>query len=364
MVTGDVLVVDDSPQYLEILSTFLESRGHSVRVAGDGAEALSLADKRAPDLVLLDVNMPGLDGYEVCRLLRERWPTEQMPVLFLSSLQDTQDKVKAFHSGGVDFVPKSVHMEEVVARVETHLELKHRTAALEAANQQLRTVEESRRRFITSMVHDIKNPLTPVLKNTEWLLTQPHADEEVVEVVRDTHVAANHLHRMVLSLLDLARSAEWQMQPQRARVQVLPWLEETLSLTRLQLRSCPERLRVRADDGNADFDPALMSRVLQNTIDNALKYSPRSQPVDVDASVVDGGLRLVVEDRGRGIKPEDRERIFAAWTRVDEKDPHARASHGIGLAFCRQAVEAHGGEMTVEDASPQGARFLITLPAQ
>ena len=77
-----------------------------------------------------------------------------------------------------------------------------------------------------------------------------------------------------------------------------------------------------------------------------------------------GGLCLVVEDRGRGVKPEDRERIFASWTRVDEQDPHARASHGIGLAFCRQAVEAHGGEMTVEDAQPRGARFVIVIPTR
>jgi signal transduction histidine kinase len=361
--TGDVLLVDDSPQYLEILSTFLESRGHSVRVAAGGEEALSLANTRAPDLVLLDVNMPGLDGFEVCRRLRERWPTQQMPVLFLSSGQEPQDKVKAFHSGGVDFVPKSVHLEEVVARVEAHLELKRRTAALELANQRLRDVEESRRRFITALVHDIKSPLTPVLKNTEWLLDQPLGDEEILEVVRDTHVAAHHLNRLVLSLLDLARSTERQLQPRRVPVAVLPWLEETLSLTRLQLRSCPSRLRVRADDVTATFDPSLMSRVLQNTIDNALKYSPRTEPVDVDISLRGVVLRLVVEDRGRGVKPEDRERIFAAWTRVDEQDPHARSSHGLGLAFCRQAVEAHGGHMMVEDTGSRGARFIIDLPA-
>ncbi|MDP1821674.1 MAG: hybrid sensor histidine kinase/response regulator [Archangium sp.] len=362
MATGDVLVVDDSPQYLEILSTYLASRGHSVRVAADGEEALSLANTRRPDLVLLDVHLPGLDGFEVCRLLHEQWPGEQLPVVFLSATRALPDRMKGFHSGGVDFVAKSVHIEEVAARVETHLELKRRTVALEAANEQLRSVEESRRRFITSMVHDIKNPLTPVLKNTEWLLSQPLGDEETVEVVRDTHVAANHLHRMVLSLLDLARSAELRLEPQLQRVFVRAWLEDTLTLTRLQLRSSPGRLRVRSGDGAADFDPALMARVLQNTIDNALKYSPRNEPVDVELSVVDGGLRLVVEDRGRGVKPEDRERIFAAWTRVDEQDAQARASHGIGLAFCRQAVEAHGGQMTVEDAQPRGARFIIVLP--
>lgn len=364
MATGDVLVVDDSPQYLELLSTYLESRGHSVRVAAGGEEALSLANTRPPDLVLLDVHMPGLDGFEVCRLLREKWPGEQLPVVFLSASRELPDRMRGFHSGGVDFVAKSVHLEEVAARVETHLELKHRTVALEAANKQLRGVEESRRRFITSVVHDIKNPLTTVLKNTEWVLSQPLGDEETVEVVRDAHVAANHLHRMVLSLLDLARSAEVDLEPQCQRVCVRPWLDDALVLTRLQLRSSPGRLRARAGEGAADFDPLLMARVLQNTIDNALKYSPHSEPVDVDVRVIDGGLHLVVEDRGRGVKEEDRERIFASWIRVDERDLQASTSHGLGLAFCRQAVEAHGGQMLVEDAQPRGARFIIVIPVR
>jgi K+-sensing histidine kinase KdpD len=213
-------------------------------------------------------------------------------------------------------------------------------------------------------VHDIKNPLVPVLKNTEWLLAQPHADPEVIEVVRDTHVAANHMHRMVLSLLDLARSAEWKLHPQRKVVAVGPWLEETLALTRLQLRMSPDRLVVRSQPGTAFFDPVLIARVLQNTIDNALKYSPKREPVSIDVNVEGIGLRLVVEDRGCGVKPEDRERIFSSWVRVEEDDALARHSHGIGLAFCRQAVEAHGGQMTVEDAEPCGARFVIELPGE
>lgn len=362
MVTGNVLVVDDSPHHLAILSDFLQARGHAVQVAKGGEEALTLVKSTPPDLVMLDINMPGLNGFEVCRQLRQQWPAEQMPVVFVSGTQDAENKVKAFEMGAVDYVTKPFNFEEVVARVETHLELKKRAAALELANEQLRSGDESRRRFITSMVHDIKNPLTPVLKNTEWLLTQPLEDPEVVEVVRDTYVAAKHLHRMVLSLLDLARSTEHQLTPHKETVDIPKWLDETLSLIRLQLRSTPERLVSSCQPGKADFDAVLMSRVIQNTIDNALKYSPRSSPVMVAAKIEGERLLITVEDRGSGVKPEDRERIFAAWTRVNENDANARTSHGIGLAFCRQAVEAHGGQMTVEEAQPQGARFVVSIP--
>jgi signal transduction histidine kinase len=137
-----------------------------------------------------------------------------------------------------------------------------------------------------------------------------------------------------------------------------------LTLARLQLRSQPERLVTTVDEGEAVFDPALLARVLQNLVDNAVKYSPRSEPIRVELRRAGEGVRLVVEDRGRGVAPEDRERIFASWVRLEA--PAVRAappSHGIGLAFCRHAVEAHGGRVFVEAAEPRGARFVVELPA-
>lgn len=362
--SGDVLVVDDSFHNTEVLSTLLSSRGHSVRVANGGHEALRLAHQSPPDLVLLDVHMPDLDGFAVCRRLRETWASAQMPVVFLSAAQDPVNKLKAFQSGAVDFVTKPFHFEEVLARVDTHLELKRRTAELERANAKLKEVEQSRRRFITALVHDIKNPLTPMLKNTEWLLEQPSAlgTGEEAEVLRDLHVASNHLHRMVLSLLDVAKADESARPAQAVRSPLRSWANEALTLTRLQLRLQPERLAVSVDDRDALFDPVLLARVLQNLIDNALKYAPRHHPIQVTVTRDPQALRLVVEDRGAGVREEDRERIFTAWTRLEEVDPHARTSHGIGLAFCRQAVESHGGTICVEAAQPHGARFVVTLP--
>jgi signal transduction histidine kinase len=362
--TGDVLVVDDSFQNTEVLSTLLSSRGHSVRVANGGHEALRLARQSPPDLVLLDVNMPDLDGFAVCRTLRETWGSAQMPVVFLSAAQDPINKLKAFESGAVDFVTKPFHFEEVLARVDTHLELKRRTMELERANQRLQQVEESRRRFITALVHDIKNPLTPMLKNTEWLLEQPFAEGEgeQAEVLRDLHVASNHLYRMVVSLLDVAKSGERALVAHKVRAPLRPWVDEALTLTRMQLRLQPERLAVTVSEGDAMFDPALLARVLQNLIDNALKYAPRAHPIQVTVTRGQQVLELIVEDRGTGVRAEDRERIFDAWTRLDDVGPLARSSHGIGLAFCRQAVEAHGGTIHVEDAQPHGARFVVRLP--
>lgn len=357
--SGNLLIVDDSTHNLEILSTLLTAHGHQVRTASGGFEALRLARQSTPDLVLLDVHMPDLDGFEVCRALRETWDSSRLPVVFLSAAQDPVNRVKAFQFGAIDFVSKPFHFPEVLARVDTHLELKRRTEELEAANARLRAIEESRRQFITALVHDIKNPLTPLMKNTEWLLEQPLPDGEAVEVTRDLHVASHHLHRMVLSLLDVARSDEHPLSIKPTTHSLARWLEDALSLTRLQLRSQPGRLQLEVRDAEATFDGALLARVLQNLVDNALKYTPRKEMVSVSLSRDAKVLRLVVEDRGAGVPLEARERIFGAWTRLGED---GESGHGIGLSFCKHAVEAHGGTIRVEDAQPRGARFVVELP--
>jgi signal transduction histidine kinase len=372
MTLGDVLIVDDSPLALEIMGDLLEARGLSVRKASGGRQALCLVQDRPPDLVLLDVHMPDLDGFEVCRRLRERWPAPALPVMFLSAASDPKDKVRAFALGGVDFVTKPFQLDEVLARIDSHLAFKRvqqealeRAEQLEKLNAQLNHVEQSRRRVLEAVVHDLKNPLTPVLKNTEWLLDQEGLDAESMDVLRDVYVAATHMHRMVLSLLDVARSEEGSLELRPQPVPLNEWFEQTLALTRLQLRSNPERLVATVSGGAAPFDPAMLSRVVQNLLDNALKYSPAANPVLVTAGLTPGGgLRVVVEDSGRGVPPQDRERIFEPWARVKQEDDAAvaRASHGLGLAFCKRAVTAHGGTIRVEPVEPTGSRFVVELP--
>lgn len=341
-------------------------------MARDGLEAIAQANAEPPDLVLLDVQLPDLDGFEVCQRLRARWPAPEMPVLFVSATRDVQDKVRGFRLGGVDFVTKPFQFDEMVARVETHLDLKRlqqqaasRTRELEAVNERLRKLEAARSSFLSAVVHDLKNPLTPVLKNTEWLLAQSHAEEgESGDVLKDLYLAANHMNRMVLSLLDVARGSEAVLEPRAVPVRLGTWAAEAVALARLHLRSTPTRLCLEVEDGLACFDPVLMTRVLQNLLDNALKYSPRGTAVRVRVTPLDaGGLAVVVEDAGTGIPEWARQRVFEPWARIEQgEDPYARVSHGLGLAFCRQAVEAHGGHIHVEDAVPHGARFVIAVP--
>lgn len=370
-VRGDVLVVDDDVKACEVIAQLLQRHGHTVRMCNHGLEALALARHRPPELVLLDVHLPDIDGFEVCRRLRAQWSAGEMPVLFFSATREEEEKVRAFRLGGVDFVTKPCPFGELLARVETHLELRRvqrqaaeRAKELEEVNAYLKTLEEARTSFVSEVVHDLKNPLTPVLKNAEWLLSQSRGDEESDDVLRDLYLAAQQMNRMVLSLLDVARGPGAKLTPRVERLRLAPWLDEVVALARLHVRERPSRLILQAEDGEVQVDRMLMTRVLQNLLDNALKYAPEDSAIVVRAAPrPGGGLWALVEDAGPGIPHWAREAIFEPWTRLERKeDRHARSSYGLGLSFCRRAVEAHGGRLRLEDVVPHGSRFVLEVP--
>lgn len=360
-----VLVVDDSPETLEIISTLLEANGYEVRRASGGHEALALAGERRPDLVLLDLHMADLDGLEVCRRLRDVSRGERLPVVFVSSERDALLKVEAFRAGAVDYVNKPFEFSEVVARVESQLELVRlereaaaRAFELEAANARLRRLEETRAQFTASLVHDLKNTLTPVLNNSRWLLDSESEEGERRDALRDVHLAARHLHRLALAMLDVARADERGLEPQLSRVDLPAWLDEALELPRLQLRSTPGRLEAHAE-GAAVFDAALLARVVQNLCDNAIRYARTAGPIEVRAQArADGGLTLSVRDHGEGLGAERWAQLGQRWS------TGAPTGHGLGLAFCQRAVAAHGGTLRAEPAAPRGTLVIAELPAR
>lgn len=369
---GDILVVDDTPANLELLASMLRERGYTVRLAPSGRVALMAVEARRPDLVLLDINMPEMDGYEVCRRLRagDRPP----PVLFLSAMTGTSDRVRAFDAGGVDYVSKPFQVEEVIARVETQLtlgrlqrETEDHAIELEQANAKLREVEALRAELANAIVHDLKNPLNGILLNTGWMLSKLELQPAAREAVEDMRSAASTMHRMVLGLLDAARAAGGGLQPNRQVVRLRDLIALIEPNARLYARGASRVVRFELGmDLQLSFDLDLVARVLENLVDNALKYSPSGTEILVDLSAsADDTLRARVVDHGAGVPVESRARVFEPFARVDKGlGSGDRLSHGLGLAFCRRAVEAHGGKLWIEDVEPTGSAFCLEIPAR
>jgi len=368
--TPDVLVVDDDPRNRKLLEEYLIGAGYDVRVAADGRTALTIAAERPPDLVLLDVMMPDLSGLDVCRQLKSDPRTRLCQVVLVTALDGTPHRVEGLDTGADDYIAKPVRREEFMAKVRSMLRARRLLAEIEEAratlalrNAKLEELEGLKETLTQTLVHDLKNPLAAVLGNLE--LMERKADESVMHLVRRSKAAAWRMHQMILNLLDIGQLEDGKL---------LLHLE-TVDAGSVARKACQEmeggaaqrgvRLEIVADEATAVLkgDNAVLRRILDNLLSNALEHSPQGGVVRVAVTLCDEGIEIAVSDQGPGVPPEFRERIFEKFQRLESRKSVPGANRGLGLTFCRLAVEAHGGTIWVDEAQGGGALFRALLPA-
>jgi signal transduction histidine kinase len=365
---ADILVVDDAPANLQVISSLLKGHGYKVRLSPSGKLALHAARQAPPDLILLDVNMPELSGYEVAEELKRDPALRDIPIIFLSALQETTDKVRAFAAGAVDYVTKPFQFEEVEARVRTHLalrrlqaELEERSRSLEQANQELQRLQELRDNLTHMIVHDLRSPLAAIIVNLDLVAHREKAlSTASAESLADARASSRTLVRMVGSMLDVARMEAGQLELTRSDCDLVALAHEAVRAVRSPGVDAAATIDA-AGPVVVSADQELLSRVLENLVGNAFKFAPESDTVRIGvARTGTSGARVTVADRGPGIAPEMHARIFEKF---GQAQPSAtRSGSGLGLTFCKLAVEAHSGRIGVESEVGKGAMFWFELP--
>ncbi len=356
----NILLVDDTVENLRLLSGMLATRGFDTRPVTSGSEALEAMAHEAPDLILLDITMPGMNGFEVCARVRERPEWRDIPVIFLTALTDVSDKVKGFAAGGVDFITKPFQLDEVVARVTTHVALKRSRQSLAESLARLQTLESLRDDLVKMIVHDIRGLLMVVLSNLD--MARPNITGQPAEDVADAMKAAHAVTHMANTLLDVSRLEEGKM----------PLGLEPFDLTVIAQESRDtlgaldtSRIIEVTSPGTviATCDRHVIRRVIDNLVSNAFKHTPAGGRIEIELSVGQGRTRVAVKDNGPGVPEELRGRLFEKFAGVHTQGRKAVHSAGLGLAFCKLAVEAHGGSISVERAMPKGSIFAFELPS-
>lgn len=365
---GNILVVDDSPANLRLLASMLGERGFKARTAISGPMALTAARAAPPDLVLLDINMPDMNGYQVCEQLKASEQTRDIPIIFISALDEVQDKVKAFSTGGVDYVTKPFQFEEVLARVEAHLALRLLQQRLEATNteleqrlQELKARNEELDAFAHTVAHDIKNPLTSligystILEDRQASMTQEHVAQVVHTIARNARKIDNIVEELLL-LAGVRKSERLEMEPldmapivAEAQARLADLISEHRALI-----STPESWPVAVGRG------PWIEEVWANYLSNAVKYGGRPPYIELGADPGPAIIRFWVRDNGAGLSADDQARLFAPFERLHR----VRAEgHGLGLSIVRRIVDKLGGEAGVESEPGRGSLFYFTLPA-
>lgn len=361
---ASILVVDDVLANLELLSEMLKECGYKVRPVPSGDLALQAAENNPPDLILLDVRMPGMNGYEVCERLKANKKLQDIPVLFISGLGEIADKVKAFRVGGADYITKPFQAEEVEARVATHLELQRHRRQLVESYEQLKKLESLRDDLTHMIVHDLRTPLTNIIGNLQTLQEADYERELTQEFVPVAVEAGQTLLGMVNDLLDISKLEVGQMVLETAEFPVAEVIEAALVSVRglaaqkgleLSAEVVPPDLQLHADKDK-------IRRALTNLLGNAVKYTSEGA-VRVQAHSDGASVLISLTDTGEGIPQADCERIFEKFSQVEARSAGRTMSTGIGLAFVKLAIEAHGGKVWVESEVGKGSTFHVSLPA-
>jgi signal transduction histidine kinase len=372
-----VLVVDDNLQNREVAEGHLVGAGYEAIQAEGGAEALAIIEGRRPDLVLLDVLMPGMDGFETCRRIRALPEVGDTPVLFLTALGDLATHKAALDSGADDFLTKPINRTELLIRVRSLLrikrlsdELKRNYDVIREQRDALLLAHRQKEELTALIVHDLKNPLSSILSNAEYMLGRGGLGSDERESLGDMLRASQAMVRLVMNLLDVARSEDGALVPYVTEFELDGLLGDVCKEMGRRVEDKEQRivLTVASDLRPLRADRDLLRRMVENLIDNAYKYSPRRSTIAIEAlaATMDDGAEPAVEirvrDEGDGIPVSYRQSIFEKYMRVDDGRGGGRNSHGLGLVFCRRAVGVHGGAIWVDDGAGPGSCFCVRLP--
>ncbi|MCX7958193.1 MAG: hybrid sensor histidine kinase/response regulator [Deltaproteobacteria bacterium] len=368
--SGNILIVDDAADNLKVLSTILSEK-HRISVASSASRALEILEKRKDfDIFLFDIMMPEINGIQLCRQIKSMEDFQDVPVIFISGLAGIEDKKSAFEAGGVDYIVKPFEKEEVLLRVETHLRLRklqkeliNKNMELENNYKRLRELEELRDNLTNMIIHDMRSPLTGVLSMFEILRMECEnlGNKDIIEYIKSGHSAAQSLLEMINSLLDVARLEEGKFPLNIGTNSVSEIINNSIAAIAANIKGSQIVTDIKKDV-IFSCDADVIKRVLMNLISNSIKHSGSNNPVKVRAETEDNFVIISVIDDGIGIPEEYHSKIFEKFGQIQIRKDKRKYSTGLGLTFCKLAVEAHGGKIWVESRLGEGSRFCIKLP--
>jgi len=354
-----ILIVDDDPSNLEVIHTLLSGSGYRPLVAESGEGALAQAEIEPPDLVLLDIMMPGLSGIETCREFKKRPALSDIPVIFITALTDMESKLRGFSAGGVDYITKPIQHEEVLARIRTHL-------TIQRQQRELKRINADKDRFFSILAHDLKNPLVTFLTGTDLLLdpkSSPDIEDEVLTLLSSQ---ARGLYNLLENLLEWARIQIGGKQFKTEHCSLLSAYQ--LAVGPILPAVDEKGIRIRneiPEDIEAYCDLNALETVIRNLISNAAKFTPPGGVITVSAGPEpDSSGRVIfsVGDTGIGMNEKELELLFRIDAQFKRPGTEGESGTGLGLILCRELVEKMGGSIRAESEPGRGSVFIFSLP--
>jgi two-component system, sensor histidine kinase and response regulator len=364
---GRVLVVDDEEPNRVLLRDLLEAQGHQVTEAAEGEDTVRQVASSPPDVILLDVMIPKVDGFEVCRRLKADAHTAPIPVLLITALTDRQDRLTGIKAGANDFLTKPIDTQDVLLRVGNALHTKRLYDQLADNYRRLRELETLRDDLTHMIVHDLRTPLTAVLAGMQSVEMAGELNARQQQCVQLALSGGRTLLGMINDVLDVSKIEDGSLRLECEDLEAAALIEQALQEIGVLAQAkgvflirdvSPAALNLQADEEK-------LRRTLVNLLGNAIRFTPQGGSITVSVRLEGGAntATFAVSDTGEGIPSEAFERIFEKFGQV-ETGRRQNLSTGLGLTFCKMVVEAHGGRIWVESELGRGSTFSFTIPVQ
>ncbi len=356
-----VLIVDDMPKNIQLLGSILKNESIEIEFATSGKEALEWLQTRHFDLVLLDIMMPEMDGYEVCRRIKENAETADIAVIFITAKTDIQSMVQGFETGAVDYITKPFNKSELIARVRTHLTLQRQKRLLEENNA-------LKDKVFSIIGHDLRNPVGNIKTYIDaFLLSGFELSDEVSTLLKDISILSEQAFALLENLLLWAKNQSGRLTANPAMADIAEVIADVVLLIRHQADN--KNISISRDPMSkteAFFDTEQIAIVLRNLIWNAIKFTPvegkiqlRVRPYDEQGKAY---IKVEIEDTGVGIEAEDQKKLFDSRYHFTTFGTNNEKGSGLGLHLCREFVEMNGGTIGVQSEPGKGSTFFFTLP--
>ncbi len=364
---GRIMVVDDDRNARQLLRRVLEQDGHQAVECASGQDALTEIDRQAPDLVLLDVVMEGIDGHELCRRLKANPATASIPVLLISGFTRRQDRLRGIESGANDFIGKPMDLREVGLRVRNNLIAKRLYDQVSEAYTKLKELEELRDSLTHMIIHDIRSPLTGLMGYLELLdgsLKEEASDSGSRELLDTARRLAEIIAHMVHSVLDVTLLENKTMPLSLGRRDLVSIVQDALVMLGPKLHSHRVEFQPPKNGVKAWCDQDVTKRIFANLLINAASFTPTTLPIEISLVSRKDEIECRVIDHGPGIPDDHHDLIFRkfGFLESEKRRKQQNRSAGLGLAFCKMAVEAQGGRIGVDSEEGRGSEFWFTLP--
>jgi CheY-like chemotaxis protein len=369
-----ILIVEDNQENMDLLVYFLRPQGYEIISVNNGVSALEKVEEEHPDIILLDIMLPKMDGYEVCERLKKDPATKFIPIIMLTALRELKDKVRALEVGADDFLSKPFENVELLARVKSLLRLKDYHDELQSKNQELAKKNESlmgmdrfKEDLTNLIIHDMKNPLFVIQGNLQMMsMSMENVPPEILKkYTQRIERSSQQLLRMVVNLLDISRIEEGTIDLKNDHANINEMIEEIIK----RIRDYPENqnkdIVVDLDASLPDLviDKSVMERVFENLINFSVTNLVDEGKVIIKTMVVDNQrIQFVTHDSGTQIPKNYHNKIFEKFSQAEIKNSGYRVDRALGLTFCKMAVEAHKGSMWLDLENKVGNKFIIELP--